>query len=124
MKSHTLTKAQLASKINLNELNEYPTIRTKKQLQRILKPELLKIYVSQIKNGKFCSMCTKTLNNGGLCPSKCLSAHGAKAHRICNPCWWSNFAKENKSHKCPGCEKKYPLRKSPNAVVTNVIELE
>jgi hypothetical protein len=41
-----------------------------------------------------------------LTPSICLQKYGIeKSHKICQSCWWSKFAIEEKSHKCPGCSK-------------------
>lgn len=62
-----------------------------------------------------CCMCNKKVNiKDTLIPRECLKKHGAKAHRICQSCWWdpiSGFSLENLSHKCPGCQKKIPLTK-------------
>lgn len=60
-----------------------------------------------------CCMCEKTVNkNDTLVPSSCSLMHGERAHRICQKCWWdpkTGFARENASHKCPGCQKSLPL---------------
>lgn len=54
-----------------------------------------------------CQLCkTKIRKSNGLIPMNCLIKHGnQKAHRICQPCWWSKFALEGTSHKCPGCPR-------------------
>jgi hypothetical protein len=39
-------------------------------------------------------------------------AHGKAAHRICQDCWWDQnigFAREEGTHRCPGCQKGLPL---------------
>jgi hypothetical protein len=60
-----------------------------------------------------CCMCGKSVSiKKSLVPIECLIKHGNKAHRICQECWWdseSGFARENTSHKCPGCKKGLPL---------------
>ena len=59
-----------------------------------------------------CCMCEKNFNrngNGTLVPLTCLRKYGERAHRICQNCWWSEFAVENGSHECPGCKKHLPL---------------
>lgn len=52
-----------------------------------------------------CAFCKTKINKSkGLVPMNCLRKHGNdKAHRICQPCWWSKFAIENSNHKCPAC---------------------
>jgi hypothetical protein len=54
-------------------------------------------------------MCEKVVSSYCI-PSECYESHGSKrGHRICSKlatdCWWSKFAQEGESHKCPGCEK-------------------
>lgn len=61
-----------------------------------------------------CCMCERIVNkNNTLIPRECLMKHGEKAaHRICFDCWWDpveGFAREDASHKCPGCQKGLPL---------------
>jgi hypothetical protein len=60
-----------------------------------------------------CSMCEKNKpRDNTLVPVECLIKHREKAHRICESCWWNpdaGFARENASHKCPGCKKGLPL---------------
>lgn len=61
-----------------------------------------------------CCMCEKNVNiKDTLIPRECLIKHGSKAaHRICQDCWWDpkiGFAREDVSHKCPGCIKGIPL---------------
>lgn len=64
-------------------------------------------------NNVQCSMCEKMVDkNNTLVPSDCLMKHGKGAHRICTDCWWDpkeGFAREDASHKCPGCVKRLPL---------------
>lgn len=53
-----------------------------------------------------CVMCNKINNEVGLIPMSCYKIYGLNGHRICSECWWNNeygFARENASHKCPGC---------------------
>jgi len=57
-----------------------------------------------------CCMCEKKSNrNDTLVPLTCLRKYGERAHRICQNCWWSEFAVEHGSHECPGCKKHFPL---------------
>lgn len=60
-----------------------------------------------------CCMCERMVNkNDTLIPRECLTKHGMAAHRICQDCWWdpvNGFAREEASHKCPGCVKELPL---------------
>ena len=59
-------------------------------------------------------MCVKNIksNEKPLIPVTCLKKYGfSKAHRICQKCWWSKFAIEKSSHKCPGCVKSFPFTK-------------
>lgn len=60
-----------------------------------------------------CSMCEKKVNKDNtLVPRECLIKYGKAAHRICQDCWWNptiGFAREDVSHKCPGCIKGLPL---------------
>ncbi len=69
-----------------------------------------------IKRNVECVVCKRNINKSkGLIPVNCLRKYGEnKAHRICQPCWWSSFALENVNHKCPGCPKtiKKPLNNS------------
>lgn len=62
-----------------------------------------------------CCVCPNEVNiTNTLMPSGCKRAHGTRAHRICNDCWWNTekgFGKEDSKHKCPGCEKGFPLTK-------------
>ncbi len=71
-----------------------------------------------------CSMCEKMVNKDKtLVPSECSLKHGKAAHRICHKCWWdpiSGFAREEGSHKCPGCIKRLPLteyKKEPPIII-------
>ena len=58
-------------------------------------------------------MCLKQSTKPMLSPMTCVQKHGSRAHKICQKCWFSSFAKENASHKCPGCIKKLKLHKPP-----------
>ena len=65
-----------------------------------------------------CCMCenNKVDKINPLIPLKCFRKYGKiRAHKICSDCWWNKFAKEHESHECPGCEKKIPIAKDPNA---------
>jgi hypothetical protein len=60
------------------------------------------------KGGKYiCSICEHKINDTNfMIPRECLVKYGAiRAHKICQDCWWGEFAKEGVSHRCPGCEK-------------------
>lgn len=61
-----------------------------------------------------CCICMKNNLKNPLIPSQCLQKYGYSAHRICQDCWWSTFALENKNHACPGCLQKIPLNKQNN----------
>ena len=71
-----------------------------------------------------CCMCDKEIvKKDGLMPGKCFRKHGAiRAHRICQECWWSVFAKEGTNHDCPGCVKGLPLN-GPPIDYSKVIEI-
>ena len=60
-----------------------------------------------------CCMCERIVKKDDtLVPRECLMSHGKAAHRICQDCWWDpniGFAREEASHKCPGCQKGLPL---------------
>lgn len=61
---------------------------------------------------KNCILCDKILSKKNIgnaytdsfIPLSCLLKNGDKGHRICGDCWWTKFAIEGKSHKCPGCK--------------------
>jgi hypothetical protein len=58
-------------------------------------------------------------------PSACLQTHGVKAHRICEDCWWDphrGFAREDVTHRCPGCKQGLPLNPSLKLVRNPSIE--
>ena len=56
-----------------------------------------------------CVMCDDK-NLEYFIPGKCLQENGyRKAHRICEHCWWNNFAKEGTNHSCPGCNNNIAL---------------
>jgi hypothetical protein len=61
-----------------------------------------------------CCMCERMVDKKNtLIPRECLMKYGQnEAHRICQDCWWDptiGFARENASHRCPGCQKGLPL---------------
>lgn len=59
-----------------------------------------------------CCMCRNEVNkNKTYVPRICLNEHGERAHRICENCWWNDFAREGVNHKCPGCLQDLPLTK-------------
>lgn len=59
-----------------------------------------------------CCMCRNEVNkNKTYVPRNCLNEHGERAHRICENCWWNDFAREGVTHKCPGCVNGMPLTK-------------
>jgi hypothetical protein len=62
-----------------------------------------------------CCICEKMIKKDDtLIPRECLKKYGKAAHRICQNCWWNEFAVEGVSHKCPGCEKGLPLTEFKN----------
>jgi len=68
-----------------------------------------------------CCMCGKRRKKM-LIPVECLIKYGAKrAHKICERCWWSEFAIEGASHKCPGCVNNTPVL--PDTYKDNVVDL-
>jgi hypothetical protein len=70
-----------------------------------------------------CVLCGKFISIiKALIPSQCLNENGFNAHRICKKCWFSKFALENISHKCPGCLKNKPL--NINKKITEIINVE
>jgi hypothetical protein len=92
-------------------------LKTKKyKKSKNIKNNKSRKYKSKGGNNKVkCSMCEKMVNKDKtLVPSECLLKHGKSAHRICDECWWDpniGFARENASHRCPGCIKGLPLTK-------------
>jgi DNA repair exonuclease SbcCD ATPase subunit len=60
-----------------------------------------------------CCNCGKEISKmGSLIPRKCSRINYQNSHRLCKECWFDGpnaFANENRSHNCPGCEKKLPL---------------
>jgi hypothetical protein len=67
-----------------------------------------------------CCMCGKEVDKSDtLVPQSCSRINFEKAHRICSQCWWNpetGFARENASHRCPGCSKNLPLTMVPTKV--------
>lgn len=58
-----------------------------------------------------CVICDTT-EKPFLSPVKCVIQHGFdRSHKICQVCWFRDFAREDISHKCPGCASGIPLRK-------------
>ena len=50
-----------------------------------------------------CVMCN-TIEKPFLTPMSCLKKWGLeRSHKICQTCWFKDFAKEGGTHKCPGC---------------------
>ena len=68
-----------------------------------------------------CCMCEKMVEKENtFVPRECLNKYGKAAHRICNDCWWNEFALEGTSHSCPGCVKGLPLtfvKKEPAVLI-------
>jgi len=80
-----------------------------------------------------CAICDRRFpRDDMLVPSACPGTmmpgtrrfYGERAHRICKRCWWpkrgkpnTGFAREDGTHKCPGCERVLPptapLKRSP-----------
>jgi hypothetical protein len=61
-----------------------------------------------------CCMCGKRRKKM-LIPAECLIKYGAKrAHKICERCWWDEFAIEGASHKCLGCVNNTPVLPDPH----------
>jgi len=62
-------------------------------------------------------MCSwKFDKKSALVPRECLVKYGkVRAHKVCGKCWWSKFALEGVSHKCPGCANMLPIHKDPDA---------
>jgi hypothetical protein len=88
-----------------------------KSLKKSKSKSLKKSKSSQFMD-EMCCMCENntTDKTNPLIPMKCLKKYGKfRAHKICSHCWWNKFAKENETHECPGCEKKIPIAKDPNA---------
>jgi hypothetical protein len=57
-----------------------------------------------------CVMCG-TDEKPFLSPVKCIIRNGLeRSHKICQECWFKDFAKEEIHHACPGCEKNMPLQ--------------
>ena len=50
-------------------------------------------------------MCENSLDENILIPSQCFTINVSRGNRMCIDCWFNKFAMENKSHKCPGCNK-------------------
>lgn len=70
-------------------------------------------FLLQMSENNKCCMCqVNKICPGFLTPSDCLISHGLeKSHKICQSCWWSDFAIEESTHKCPGCSKKLDFPK-------------
>jgi hypothetical protein len=74
-----------------------------------------------------CCMCEREVDkNNTLVPRVCLNTYSSRAHRICNDCWWdpvSGFARENATHGCPGCAKKFPLTNVKSKKIGEIVDL-
>ena len=64
-----------------------------------------------------CCICDqKIVGKEPLIARECLIKYGRyRAHKICQPCWWSKFAKEDEKHPCPGCVRHIPIPPDPDA---------
>ncbi len=57
-----------------------------------------------------CCICEYEVSSSNiLIPSQCYKKFGMNGHRVCTTCWFNKFAKENRSHRCPGCIKMWDL---------------
>ena len=57
----------------------------------------------------YCVMCNTT-DRPFLTPLKCLTKWGPdRSHKICQTCWFRDFAKELGTHECPGCLSNVPV---------------
>ena len=58
-----------------------------------------------------CVICD-TQESPFLSPVKCIIKNGLdRSHKICQECWFRDFAREGLNHTCPGCDNGVPLRK-------------
>lgn len=72
-----------------------------------------------------CCMCETIVDKGKtFIPRKCLTRYGKnRAHRICQNCWWNEFAKnEDADHPCPGCVKGLPIAEDKGPSVIDLTE--
>lgn len=80
-----------------------------------------------MKNLVQCCMCCKQYDiSNTFMPSICFRQNIEKAHRICSHCWWepeTGFARENNTHKCPGCIAKMPYNCVVRWVLNETIDL-
>jgi len=69
-------------------------------------PILLKMQADQVllrnRLRSRCALCQK-VHNTILIPGQCLARHGEAGHRLCQSCWFGQFATEGRPHGCPGC---------------------
>ena len=52
-----------------------------------------------------CCVCENLLDENILVPSKCFTINVTRGNLMYIDCWFDKFAMENKSHKCPRCNK-------------------
>jgi hypothetical protein len=72
-----------------------------------------------------CCICNKSFDSkDALIPAKCLGRKGMEnAHKICQDCWWGEFATEGVNHDCPGCVKEPRPKKRTSLTASKVIDL-
>ena len=112
----------LRKKTNMNIKKRTPHNKKRRTYKKII---YKKIRSTKGGNGEeeSCSMCCKVIAGQKLIPNECFMKYGKyKAHKICEKCWWGEFAKEGVSHSCPGCVKKLPLNQ-PNVQPSEVVDL-
>jgi len=57
-----------------------------------------------------CIICN-THDKPFLTPLTCLTKWGPdRSHKICQACWFRDFAKEKGDHTCPGCIAGVPIK--------------
>ncbi len=60
-----------------------------------------------------CSMCDRMFPRDTMfAPVACLQKNRERSHKICEECWWDpqiGFAREDDTHRCPGCKRGLPL---------------
>jgi hypothetical protein len=105
-----------------NRRKKRNTRRTKKKNKNNPSKKRTRVAKGPSSDDVHCCMCGKKIvTKDGLTPGKCLAKNGPlRAHRICQECWWSDFAREGVQHSCPGCVKGLPLNGAPidaNAVI-------
>lgn len=72
-----------------------------------------------------CCVCGQNTHKGPsdttLIPRRCLARNGYRGHRLCDECWFGEFAREGVTHDCPGCKKHLPL--NPYSFRSETIDL-